>query len=138
MNPDGSDATNITNEYVYPSGPGGPGANFCGASWSPNGAQIAYFRGPHSPLPTDYGDSYYPELMVANADGSAAHELLGPASTEDTRPNRFSCERPAWSPNGTKVAYSGGGHPGSLPGWQLHVLDAGGNGVPVKISDGRG
>ncbi|MEA2495751.1 MAG: hypothetical protein QOJ29_3662 [Thermoleophilaceae bacterium] len=138
MNPDGSNATDITNEYVYPSGPGGPGADFCGASWSPNGAQIAYLREPNSPLPTDYGDSYYPELVVANADGSAAHELLGPAPTQDTRPNVLSCERPTWSPNGTELAYSGGGHHGGSTGWQLFVLGADGNGVPVKISDGRG
>src|SRR5258705_4365318 len=46
INSDGSQPTNITNEYS-PSGPGGPGAYFCGASWSPNGTQIAYLKFPN-------------------------------------------------------------------------------------------
>src|SRR5437868_2476673 len=137
INSDGSQPTNITNEYV-PSGPGGPGAHFCGASWSPNGTQIAYLKFPNSPGPTDYGDSYAPELVVANADGSNPRLLVGPGASPDWNPAFLGCFKPAWSPDGTQIAYTGGPRFIHSTYGKLYVLHVDGTGVPVEISDGLG
>jgi Tol biopolymer transport system component len=126
INPDGSQPTNITNEYV-PSGPGGPGARSCGVAWSPN-----------SPGPTDVGDAYAPELDVANADGSARRVVAGVLYSFETRPAFSSCFRPSWSPDGTQIAYTGGPRYIHSTSYRIYVVHADGTGVPVKISDDLG
>ena len=84
MNADGTDAVNLTRSDVFDGHP----------SWSPDGTRIAFAS---SPL-TSYGDVY-----VMDADGSNPVNLTNHPGREVGR--AFS-DKPTWSPDGTKLAYS--------------------------------
>lgn len=112
MNADGSGRTQLTN-----------GVREEGAAWSPDGGKIAYMGAtPDSSSPDSSS-----HLFVMDADGSRQTQL--------TRLGRLSSYlnegELAWSPNGTKIAYSNGvlDHPGIL------VINADGS-EATRLTDG--
>jgi len=80
------------------------------ATWSPDGALIA-FRSERS------GD---PEIWVMNADGTEQHRLTAGLS-------------PAWSPDGSQIAYAGPGDIPCPPGTGLEC-----SGLSIMNADGSG
>jgi Tol biopolymer transport system component len=102
MNPDGSGRTQLTQIRCQPSEPG-----ICGdfsPSWSPDGKQIAFIRSPR--LGTFAGQhpgpllSYGADIFVMDADGTNQRRLTQSGSVSFP-------SRPAWSPDGTKLAFVG-------------------------------
>src|SRR6266540_95365 len=81
MNADGSGQANLTRNRAADDAP----------AWSRDGAKIA--------LHTDRDGNY--EIYVMNADGSGQANLTHEARTDDLGP--------AWSPDGTKIAFAGEG-----------------------------
>lgn len=79
MNPDGSSQTDISNNP----------ANDGGSEWSPDGKMIAF--------KSDRNDGIS-RIWVMSADGSNLQQLSNP-------PNGLSDFFPAWSPDGTKIAF---------------------------------
>lgn len=84
MNPDGSSQENLTNH------PEGDGA----FSWSPDGTKIAFVTGRAS---TDLF-----EIFVMNADGSDPVNLTNTTQANPLHAFEF---HPAWSPDGSKIAF---------------------------------
>src|SRR5881396_3915730 len=74
------------------------------ATWSPDGRYIAYRSEPNG----------HPEIWIMNADGSGQHRL--------TRDGGF----PAWSPDGSMIAYAPGGGPSGMS-W-IAIMSADGSG----------
>ena len=74
------------------------------ATWSPDGRFIAYRSEPNG----------HPEIWVMDADGSGQHRL--------TRDGGF----PAWSPDGSMIAYAPGGGPSGMSG--IAIMNADGSG----------
>jgi Tol biopolymer transport system component len=103
MNADGSNVINLTNNSADDSDP----------AWSPDGTRIAYMvrRGGH-------GQS---ELYVMNADGGN-NTLLVPDCGDDAGGG---CVMPAWSPDGTKIAFQ----MGTRAGQEVYVINADGSGM---------
>jgi Tol biopolymer transport system component len=92
-------------------------------SWSPDGTKIVYVRRNSSPsFPNEGGDR---ELMVMNADGSQKRRLTD---------NEWSDEDPAWSPDGSEIAYAVRDHGDLGPntgGDAVFVIDADGEEAPT-------
>ncbi len=65
------------------------------ADWSPDGTKIAYVSDPY--ILTSSSLHSNPEIWMMNADGSGKTQL-----THDPQAD----EEPAWSPDGTKIAYT--------------------------------
>ena len=63
--------------------------------WSPDGTQIAYQAG-------SFGSS---GIWVMNADGTDPHQVAGCTSTDPTPCASGDLFGPAWSPDGTQIAY---------------------------------
>lgn len=87
--------------------------------FSPDGRRIAY----DVPAATDFARN---ELWVADADGSNARLLVGNADADGAQP--------AWSPDGTRIAYVGGNGTG---GRTIHVIGADGSGDVEITHDGN-
>jgi TolB protein len=95
---DGSGLTDLTND---------PSSTDSSPSYSPDGSQIAY-GGPLHPKGSVGGD-----LWIMNADGSGAHPLEH--ETNGYSDGNF----PAWSPDGTKIAFAANNGSGYYHLWSV-------------------
>jgi TolB protein len=104
MNPDGGDPVRITND-IRPTGEGDSPPRFVGdsfaPSWSPDGLRIAYAAYEYICMAYDevgcvryVGDA---EIFVINSDGTGQVQLTSNSASDDS---------PAWSPDGTKIAFA--------------------------------
>ena len=99
MNADGSSQTRLTNHF-----------GFAGdAAWSPDGTRIA-FTGKNTPRNAG--------IFVVDVDGSNVAPLALPPPSIPSAPSQ-SMLQPAWSPDGTRIAYFFGG---------IYVMNADGSG----------
>ena len=121
MNPDGSGRSQLTFTRIMCPPPNFPPGWGCGPdqvdyspAWSPDGKQIAFVRSVSAP-----NFRYDHEVFVMNADGSDQRRLtlLGYVHI---------LSRPAWSPDGTKLAFVGP-HIGDYYA-QVYVMNADGSG----------
>ena len=107
MNADGSGQRRLTRNATTDTEP----------AWSPDGTKIAFTRRCwHS------NDKYDTdrEIYVMNADGSGQRNLTRTRLSDD--------ESPAWSPDGTKIAFESDRGGGALPESGIFVMNADGSG----------
>ena len=89
-------------------------------AWSPDGRQIAFQR-----VITLPDSDYFTQVYVVNADGSGLHRL-----TETTSPIGigYASGGPAWSPDGTAIAFWMAGH-----GLATITMPGDGTGAPTTV-----
>ncbi len=111
MNADGSDRRQLTVTSF--------GDRSSNPAWSPDGSQIAFVK--------DIEDSqgicchFHYEIFLMSADGSNQHRLTQPGVAE--------WQRPSWSPDGTKIAFTGSAT--ATGSFLLYVMNADGSNQKV-------
>jgi Tol biopolymer transport system component len=95
--------------------------------WSPDGRLIAYVSDRDRNGKLTYGDrtSFANELYVTNADGSEPKRLT---TTRDLNERT-----PAWSPDGTRIAYTRGKQVGNAEATSVLIIEADGE-CPTEIA----
>lgn len=109
MDTDGSNAVNITN---HPDGDYEP-------AWSPDGSRIAFASGRESEIGWD--------IWVMEADGSNPVRLTD-VNDPQTPTLREIAGEPAWSPDGTRIAFSS-----DTDGFGVYVMDADGSNLTKLV-----
>jgi TolB protein len=87
-------------------------------SWSPDGSQIAYYS---------FADGML-NLWIVNVDGNTPRQITAELADEKSNQCTFACHVPAWSPDGTQLAYP------SMNQTQIWVVGADGNGSHQLIT----
>ena len=103
MNPDGSGQTNLSNNPAYELWP----------AWSPDGTKIAFSRRVLNVEPWGF------EIIVMNVDGS------GQTNVTNSGPSGVWNIHPAWSPDGSRIAFARGTFGGDL---EIYVMNPDGSG----------
>jgi Tol biopolymer transport system component len=101
---DGSGLTSLTGDAGF----------YFSPVWSPDGSRIA-FRG----MVGDLEDDWIWSLLVMNADGSERRALTDPLM-------RVYLMRPSWSPDGSRIAFTGSAHDNEEG---IYIANADGSGV---------
>jgi TolB protein len=91
-------------------------------TWSPRGDRIAFVR-----VPPGGGDR---DIWSVRPSGGAERDLTNDPTVYDVDP--------AWSPDGTRIAYSGAGHPHGSVGGDLWVMNADGTGAAALEHETNG
>jgi Tol biopolymer transport system component len=113
MNADGSGQKNLTNNPPDDNSP----------AWSPDGSKIAF-------VSNRAGNKFF-EIYVMNADGSGVKQLTTNTAA-DSRNNFAADICPAWSPDGTKIAFCRW----SASVWEIFLMSVDGNGQQQITSSG--
>jgi Tol biopolymer transport system component len=95
--------------------------------WSPDGTKIAYRRYPSGQSHSD--------IFIANADGSNPVNLTGRISgrsADGTKPDEAV---PAWSPDGTQIAFVSDRHEYYEDSYEIYVIDADGRNLKQLTND---
>jgi Ca2+-binding RTX toxin-like protein len=116
MNADGTDQTNITPNSPTGCSPTCYQGHDDDPAWSPDGTKIAYVHGYGPPTNPNAGGGK-PNIWVMDTNG-------GNRTTVSNNPD-VSAFKPAWSPNGARIAYVGVVVSGSA---NIHVMNADGSG----------
>ena len=90
-NPDGTGAVDVSNDNNSDTGDSDP-------AWSPDGTRIAFMR-QHA---DSGGNTFARNIWVMNANGTGQHNLTPNDPNAPTRVDEYT---PAWSPDGTKIAF---------------------------------
>lgn len=112
MNPDGSEVTRLTYTPEMESDP----------AWSPDGRRIAFQRG----RADVNGNLSWWSIGIMNAYGNDRQVLVGEVSFDEVG-------GPAWSPDGTKIAFSGTRDEDS----DIYVINVDGTGL-INLTSGNG
>ena len=91
--------------------------------WSPDGRQIVYYCNDMYDRCSDTDESSFLDIYVANRDGSNVVNLTN---------SRAEDHEPAWSPDGTKLAYASK-HSGN---YDIYVMNADGSGLQRLMNNG--
>ena len=98
-------------------------ANCCTFSWSPQGNEIAFSR--------RVTPDVHSSLWIVHSDGSGLRRVnVQPASAcggANADPNAEGCNQPAWSPDGTKIAFTRS-HSNDVDG-EIYTVNADGTGL---------
>jgi WD40-like Beta Propeller Repeat len=114
MNPDASEQIRLTNN---PANDGSP-------VWSPDGKKIAFLSLRDGPPPNGCAWGPCGVIYVMNADGSNVTRVMSPLDQADIIP--------AWSPDGSKIAYYGS-HLGHSDLWVMNA--DGSNALPLQVPE---
>ena len=107
MNADGTNPINLTQSIEKPE---------LGASWSPDGKQIAFSSGEYFA----WDDLFHWDIWVMEADGGNAHNLTN---------HHASDKAPDWSPDGKQIAFSSE----RAGNWEIYVMNADGTN-PINLT----
>ncbi len=121
MGSDGSNRTQITNA-------GNVGEGDAWPAWSSDGSKIAFVGATYI-----WGNAVPPEIYVMNADGSNQIQLTYPSTLASGA--TFAAYNPAWSPDGTRIAFYAPPNTQNSLLWAIWVMNSDGSNL-TQITSG--
>jgi Tol biopolymer transport system component len=103
-------------------------AGVSAAAWSPDGSQLATVLEFNSPMDEEPAPRY--QVVVANADGSDPVVIVDEADTGAAGPDIIDV---AWSPDGSRLAYTGRVVEGGVARRTILIVAADGSGEPFAL-----